>query len=184
MRELTDDDQALCLGRSGGLLPGERDSLLDLLPDLEACCRELASLPCPAALDHGDLHDGNILVQDGAYWFCDWGDASIAHPFCSLLVTCRRLLDDFASSDGIRRFARLRDAYLEPWSTLAPARSLRPLFGAALWVAHLAYALDWKQMLTGVPESARAEWELQIPQSLRLWREGLPLFAKGGSRFA
>jgi len=73
LRELARDDQALCLGRPGGLLPGERDSLFGLLPDLESCCCELASLPFPAALEHGDLHDGNILVRDRAYWLCDWG---------------------------------------------------------------------------------------------------------------
>ncbi|HME68253.1 MAG TPA: phosphotransferase [Myxococcota bacterium] len=184
LRKLARDDRALCLGRSGGLLPGERDSLLELLPDLEACCRELASMPCPAALEHGDLQDANILVRDGAYWFCDWADASIAHPFLSLLVTCRRLVDDFASSDGIRRFARLRDAYLEPWSKLAPARSLRPLFGAALWVAHLACALDWNHMLAGVSESAREEWQTRVPKWLRLWREGRGLFTKSARRFA
>lgn len=184
LRQLARDEKALCLGRSGGLLPEERDLLFGLLPDLEACCRELASLPRPAALEHGDLHDGNILVRDGAHWMCDWGDASIAHPFCSLLVTCRRLIQDFASSDGIRRFARLRDAYLEPWSKLAPAPSLRPLFGAALWVAHLGCALDWNHMLTGVSESDREPWQLWVPKWLRLWSESRGLFTSGVSRFA
>jgi hypothetical protein len=184
LRELAGDHRALCLGRRGGLLPSERDALGALLPELEACGRELASLPCAAALDHGDLQDSNILVRDGTHWFCDWADASIAHPFCSLLVTCRRLVDDFASSDGIRRFARLRDAYLEPWSALAPPQSLRPLFDTALWIAHLSCALVWQRVLRGVSDSAGEEWQLRVPHWLRLWRESRDLLRQRASRFA
>jgi hypothetical protein len=183
MRDLVRDSQALCLGLPGGLCVRERDALGGLLPDLAACGRELASLPCVAALDHGDLHDSNILVREGGSFFCDWADASITHPFCSLLVTCRRLVDDFASSDGIRRLARLRDAYLEPWSQLAPVRSLRPLFGPALWIAHLICALVWQRALHGVHASAREEWQLRVPDWLRRWHGSRDLLVRGASRF-
>ena len=181
--ELLSDEAALCIGRSDGLRAEERAAICALLPEFEACCRELAAMPYPATLDHGDLHAGNILIGNGAYWFFDWGDANITHPFCSLLVICSMLVDDFASSDGQRRIARLRDAYLEPWSAHAPARSLRPLCAAALWVAHVGRALDWNHMLKGTGEAARTEWQPQVAKWLRLWLKRQELLRAGGSRF-
>ena len=98
LRALLADDAALCLGHSAGLLAAERATMRALLPEFGACCRELAAMPYPAALDHGDLHAGNILVSEGTYSFSDWGDANLTHPFCSLLVICHLLGSDFASS--------------------------------------------------------------------------------------
>ena len=177
------DDAALCLGHSAGLLAAERATMRTLLPEFGACCRELAAMPYPEALDHGDLHAGNILVGEGTYWFFDWGDANLTHPFCSLLLICHLLGGDFASSDAQRRIARLRDAYLEPWSIHAPAPSLRPLFAAALWVAHVGRALDWNHMLKGTGEAARAVWQPQVARWLRLWLRRRELLRAGGSRF-
>ncbi|HEY7493993.1 MAG TPA: phosphotransferase [Candidatus Tectomicrobia bacterium] len=167
--ELLANEAALCLGHSNGLRVEERAAIRALLPEFEACCHELAAMPYPAALDHGDLHAGNILTGDGAYWFFDWGDANLTHPFCSLLLVCHLLVADFARSDGQRRLARLRDAYLEPWSAHLPASSLKPLFAAALWVAHVGRALDWNHMLTGTGEAARMEWQPQVARWLRSW---------------
>jgi hypothetical protein len=175
------DDAALCLGHANGLLAAERARRRALLPEFAACCRELAATPYPAALDHGDLHAGNVLVGEGTHWFFDWGDANITHPFCSLLIVCHVLVRDFASSEGQRRIARLRDAYLESWSTYAPARLLRPFFAAALWVAHVGRALDWHHMLTGTGEAARAEWQPQVARWLRTWLERRELLRPGGS---
>ena len=70
-------------------------------------------------VDHQDLHVGNVLV-DGR--FADWGDAVLAHPFASLLValgSLRRTLQVGADDPAI---TRPRDAYLEVFADLAPAR--------------------------------------------------------------
>jgi hypothetical protein len=153
------------------LADAERSSMLALLPDLEARCRELGALPCAAALEHGDLHGGNVLVGRGQSWFFDWADASVSYPFCSLLVTCNMAIDDLQSTAGRRASARLRDAYLEPWTSVAPAALLRSLFPTALWVAHVGRALDWDCMLTGAEGPDRAEWLPRIAPWLRRWRD-------------
>lgn len=41
----------------------------------------------------------------------DWGDASVSHPFASLVVTFRFLEERNQLSPGDPWFARLRDAY-------------------------------------------------------------------------
>ena len=100
------------------------------------------------------MHAGNILIGNGAYWFFDWGDANITHPFCSLLVICSMLVDDFASSDGQRRIARLRDAYLEPWGT-----GLADVFALALRVGSFAHTFAWARQRDHLPEEARREFD-------------------------
>lgn len=134
-------------------------------------------MPDAAAIEHGDLHDNNVLVGDGC-WLFDWGDSSVTHPFISLLVTCNTHVDDSANADGLRRIARLRDAYLEPWTRHAPASSLRELFATALWVGLVSRALDWDHMLRGTPGADLAEWQAHIPRWLRLWVERRRLFTR------
>ena len=103
--------------------------MLLLLPDLEArLSRARRPSRAATALEHGDLHGANVLVGRGGRWFFDWADASVSHPFFTLLVTCNMVIDDLDSEAGRRASARLRDAYLEPWAAVAPASALRPLF--------------------------------------------------------
>ena len=41
----------------------------------------------PETIQHDDLHDGQVFVQDGRYLLLDWGDACVSHPFFTLAVT-------------------------------------------------------------------------------------------------
>ena len=77
------------------------------------------------SLQHDDLHDANVFVADGRHRFFDWGDASVAHPFLSLLVPLRVAADALGVPNGDRVLLRLRDAYLEPWSAYGSPAELR-----------------------------------------------------------
>lgn len=68
----------------------------------------------PETIQHDDLHMANLSVRDSRPRPLDWGDASIAHPFASLVVTFRFLEEFTGLSQTDPWFARLRDAYLEP----------------------------------------------------------------------
>ena len=52
------------------------------------CARRLAD-GLPPTVQHDDLHDGNVFSRDGGRMLIDWGDAVLAHPFGTLLVTLR-----------------------------------------------------------------------------------------------
>jgi hypothetical protein len=176
------DDAALCVGEPGELTQGERAAARALLPELAARSRELAGAPFAAALDHGDLHDGNVLVRDGARRLADWGDACVTHPFVSLLIPLRTLLDDDAAVADDPRALRLWDAYLEPFAAQVPLRELRSQRRVALWLGHLARALDWHHMLAGVERGARSEWQPQVAGWLRRWLERGDLLAPSSGR--
>jgi hypothetical protein len=147
----------------------ERARMLSLLPELDACCAELASVPCATALEHGDLHGANILVGRSGTWIFDWADASVSHPFVTLLVTCSTVVGELDAPAGRRTCARLVDAYLEPFTRLAPIAALRGLVSSAAWVGHVSRALDWEHMLAGANAAGRAEWESRLPAWLRAW---------------
>ena len=103
-------------------------------------CAELAADGLPPTIQHDDLHDGNVFAD---LRFFDWGDASIAHPFGSLLVAFNVLHDAPAPAD----LPRLRDAYLEPWSAHADMPTLRRSATLACRVTRLSRALSWQRAL-------------------------------------
>jgi hypothetical protein len=124
----------------------------------ELWCEDLAAAPGGASLDHNDLHPWNMLVPDldrpDEVRFYDWGDAVIAHPFACMLVplgwTQRRLAADLYGPDVLR----VRDAYLEPFSDLAPHGELVGALECACRVGKVARALTWAR---AVAQSDRSE---------------------------
>jgi hypothetical protein len=78
----------------------------------------------------------------------DWGDACLTHPFLTLRVT----LGFIAYRAGIPvtdpAIIRLRDAYLEPWSDLAPASALREAAELGRVLGAATRALCWYRVVT------------------------------------
>ena len=163
VEDLLADDEAQLVGRPGGLSPDSRRRLAHGLGEYARACRELADGGIPATLQHDDLHDANVFVSEGGYRFFDWGDASVSHPFLSLLVALRMAGRTLELPNGDRALRRLRDAYLEPWSEYGSPRELREQCDLALGVAPLARALTWRRILRGVHPDERAEWADSVP---------------------
>lgn len=122
-----------------------RADLEALLPRYASWCDDLATSGVAPAVDHGDLHDGNVFAGGRVF---DWGDAALAFPFCSLLVTLRSARHRWPELD----LARLRDAYLEPWTDTHSRTELELLALLATRVAKVARAASWVRALDGVPD--------------------------------
>lgn len=144
-------------------------AIRSFLPALEHSCTELDASNHAAALDHGDLHGANLLIAGSGVRLCDWGDASVAHPFCSLLVTLQMTFGVAHDFEGARRARDLRDAYLEPWTALAPMAVLRSEFGQALWIAHIVRVLDWVHMLARADAASFDQWSPHLARELERW---------------
>ncbi len=164
---LLGDTDALLLDRDGGLTSDQIVNLRALAPQLEAACAELAGYAPPYALEHGDLHPANIIAtDDGDILFFDWSDSSVAHPFLSLVrdffAEAARVLPDVPD---LR--ARLRDAYLEPWTAFAPPERLVAAFELAQALAPLHYAVGYHRFI--LPRlGARWEMERMLPYFLKM----------------
>jgi hypothetical protein len=123
-------------------------------PRFEELCTELAAAGLPATVQHDDLHLANVYVDGAEMRFLDWGDASIAHPFGSLVVTFRFLEQTSGLGPGDPWFARLRDAYLEPWG-----RGLESAFELGLRVGTFAHAAAWIRQRDALPQAALADFD-------------------------
>lgn len=93
----------------------EARQLQAFAPRFAELCDELAAYGVPETIQHDDLHHANLYADGSCPRVLDWGDSSISHPFASLVVTFRFLEERAGLVPGDPWFARLRDAYLEPW---------------------------------------------------------------------
>jgi hypothetical protein len=140
----------------------EVQALRAFAPRLTALCAELAGYGIPDSVQHDDLHGRNVYVRGGVHRVLDWGDASISHPFASLVVTFRFLEELNALQPGDPWFARLRDAYLEPWGPgLSQACDLAVRIGA------FAHIVAWLRQRDALSDAARREFDKGYPTVLR-----------------
>lgn len=112
-------------------------------------CDRLATAPAAASIDHHDLHAKNVFVTDGGFTIADWGDAVIAHPFASLLVTLGFVRFHLGVSTNDPAVLRVRDAYLDAFTDLALRRDLITTADLACQVAKVTRALIWIRSLQG-----------------------------------
>lgn len=125
-------------------------------------CVELAAHGVPETVQHDDLHAANLYAQGSRLRLLDWGDASISHPFASLVVTFRFLEQTGKLLPGDPWFGRLRDAYLEPWG-----RGLAGAFGLAIRVGTFAHACAWVRQRDALPPGARPDFDQMFTVVLR-----------------
>ena len=140
-----------------GELPLEREEVERLrrfAPRFTQLCDELTGYGLPDTVQHDDLHMTNVYARDGRLRVLDWGDASISHPFASLVVTYRFLEELNGLPPGDPWYDRLRDAYLEPWGT-----GLAGVFDLAIRVGRFAYPIALIRQRAAMPESARPEFD-------------------------
>lgn len=146
-------------------LPLERDEVERLrvfAPRFAELCEELATHAVPDSIQHDDLHGSNVYADGDRLRILDWGDASIAHPFASLFVTFRFLEEVNELDPSDPWFARLRDAYLEPWG-----RGFEDTFALAMRVGAFAHAIAWTRQREHLPEAARPPFDTGYAHILR-----------------
>jgi hypothetical protein len=131
--------------------------LTALSPEYADWAAALAGGGIAASIQHDDLHDANVVVAGDRYRFFDWGDASVAHPFASLLVALRVAAYRFGLPAGDPQILRFRDAYLEAWSGEHGGAHLRDQARLATAVAKVARAAAWRRALAGAGPAALAE---------------------------
>jgi hypothetical protein len=151
------ESPALLVGEREGLTRAEHGALGEGRALFAALCAELSSFGPPETIHHDDFHDGNVFSGNGGYRFFDWGEAGIAHPFCTMVVCLRAVAYRFGLDEAGAEVTRLRDVYLEPWSALMSSSDARRAFGLAQIVGTMCRALTWNRVLTGVPRDAWGE---------------------------
>jgi phosphotransferase family enzyme len=153
--------QALPVGHAGRLPDDEADRLRALAPEVAAWSATVADVGLPPTLDHSDLHSGNAFsaAPGSPLRVFDFGDSVVSSPLCSLLVPVRAMTVD-AGVGGLStlELGRVLDAYLEVFSDLVPATSLRAAVPAALELAKLNRQESWRRVLLAADDAGRAEF--------------------------
>jgi hypothetical protein len=125
-------------------------------------CNELSAFEVPETLQHDDLHHRNLYWNERGLRVLDWGDASISHPFASLVVTFRFLEEHTGLRPGDPWFTRLRDAYLEPWGS-----ATRDAFALALRVGTFARAIAYVRIRDVLSAQERRHFDTDFSVVLR-----------------
>ena len=114
-------------------------------------------------IQHDDLHVNGVWIKDDELRVMDWGDTSIGHPFASLAVTFRFLELENGLSPDDPWFARIRDAYLEPWG----GPSLVPAFERAMRIGRFAHVIAWLRHRDPLAGDARVQFDSEYAIVLR-----------------
>jgi hypothetical protein len=141
---LMEDVKELRVSLTPGLSPEDYRRLCELRPRVADMCQELAGYGLPETLTHEEVHDVNVLVNDGRYIFIDWSDSSISHPFFTMLVTLRAAAHRLKLPPDGPEMGRLRDAYLEPWTVFDTRERLSAALDLAYRLAMITRALAWQ----------------------------------------
>ena len=152
---LLENPEYLMVGETDGLAGDQIGEVREMLPEIDRLCSDLASLSIPESIQHDDLNDGNVFFDGFGYRVTDWGDACVSHPFHSLTVQLRATAFRLDLEPGGPEILRMRDAYLEPWTSMADRQTLVGAMGIAYRTGTLARSLAWFRYLA---ERDPAEW--------------------------
>lgn len=93
----------------------------------------------PSSVVHTEAHDGNLFIAaNGHVRLLDWAEAVVSHPFVGMVLPLRFAVERTGGSPE-----RFRDAYLEPFTSLAPIGELRDAFAHGYLLGTLVRALTW-----------------------------------------
>jgi hypothetical protein len=154
--ELLSDDHAL-----RGLDNEQIERLRSHADDYRMRCSALDLYGIPHSLEHGDFWTGNVVFTEQGYFYCNWSQSAISHPFFTPVSFLADIRDLFPNDLAI--VARLRDAYLQPWSLYKPMEDLISAFAIAEELAPLYHALSFTR-----PGTPATEADRMIPAYLRL----------------
>ena len=168
--QLLADEQSLMIDQEKGLTSAEFQQLQNMASRFEQICADLAAFGIPESLNHGDFHDGNVLLKDGRITFFDWGDASVTHPFVSLRTFFVSMeialnLDDWAPPTP--EMTALLNRYLEVWERFADKEHLLAVYNLSRPVASVVKALAWHQGISRMEGSVRKEYAWIVPEVLK-----------------
>lgn len=138
-----------------------RQRLLELAPAFDRVCDRLRRSAVPDTVQHDDLHDASVFCGadgTGAPAFYDWGDATLGHPFASLLVARRVLAATLDVAETDAAVQRVTDAYLRCWDDVASTADLAAELDDVWQLARLGRAWAWARALDDAASEHWREW--------------------------
>ena len=135
-------------------------------PELARCLERLDALGLAETIGHGDLHSGNIALDedDGRVVIFDWSDACVSHPLFDLAYFLHHVEDEEVRN-------ALAAAWAEGWGEPLPQDALE--LAAPLTCIH--QAVSYRAIAAGVAPDDRELFDAE-PQS---WLDAAYRLARG-----
>ena len=167
--QLLAEEPSFLIDQEKGLTSAEWQEVKDKATRFEEICQQLAAYGIPDSLNHGDFHDGNILVKNGRITFFDWGDGDITHPFVSLrnLFVSIEIALDLADYSFTPEMAKLLDLYLEPFQKFTSRENLHTAYQVSRPVATVVKALAWHTTISRMGADLRKEYAWILPELMK-----------------
>jgi len=174
-----DADQLLAAGaldRRLALVPDLCHSYIGhatLVSEVTQVCNRLRALGIPETIQNDDLTSANVFLRSGRYRFIDWGFSCVSHPFFTFAVTQRAIERRFSLPPRSREIARVRDAYLEPFASLARRSDLEDMIEPARRIGQICRVAlraesRWKD------EQGDLSGTVKLLLDPDAWRAGVP----------
>ena len=169
-QQLLADEGSLLIDQEKGLTSAEWQTLRDMATRFERMCIDLAAYRIPESVNHGDFHDGNVLVRAGRVTIIDWADACLSHPFMSLRtffisIEISLKLDDYAFTPDM---SALLNRYLESWEGIASKEALTSAYRLSRPVASIVKAANWHLTISNIEDDAlREKYAWIVPELFR-----------------
>lgn len=137
-----------------------------------AALRAVEALPRGAALLHGDLHPGNVLMSDAGPVVIDWFDAAVGHP----------VADVVRSSLLLRPFDRAGDRPHTPGASASMLTDLHDGYTTTMRTT-VANAADDLVLWEAVIAASRLAEDAETDEAplLAIWRDRLAPEASGSA---
>ena len=159
---LNDEDALADLSRS------EVEQLRAYGPQLKTLCHQLLNCVIPQTLVHGDLHTGNIAVQNDNCIYFDWSDGCVSYPFFDVLTFMENI------DDPVEKI-RFRDIYLVQWTDYASIEYLRKILPLSQMLATIHQAVSYQHMIAHMEgtskQAMRGGATFWLRVLLQLWAE-------------
>lgn len=169
-RQLLADEKSLLIDQEKGLTTRDLQTLRGMAARFEQICAELAAYGIPESINHGDFHDGNVLVRERRIAIIDWADACLSHPFMSLRtlfvsIEIALKLDEYVFTPEM---AALLDHYLEAWHDYGSIEHLRSAYQVSKPVASIVKTANWHLTISNIQDEAlRAGYAWIVPELFR-----------------
>jgi hypothetical protein len=167
--QLLEDTESFRIDQPDGLTADDFRRVQGLPGRFAEICNDLAAFGIPESVNHGDFHDGNVLVKDGRITLFDWGDGNITHPFVTLRtffvsIEIALELDDYSFTPEMQV---LLQRYLKPWRRFASEADLLAAFPLSRCAATIVKALSWHQTVSRLEGPLRQEYAYIVPALMR-----------------
>jgi hypothetical protein len=135
-------------------------------PHVEQLCKVLASGPIPDAIEHGDFHDNNILINiHNNPIIHDWGDTVITHPFfsyCSFESSASRHHKISVSQQNLTE-----TCYLDAWSDYATKEVLKHIMKNTKILNIIKFALGFSRIASCPDMHDLGDYKGTVAKALR-----------------